>query len=130
MKTEKYTLKFRKPLRIVMGDDIDPEEEFQAHCSNIQAWAENEYDTRILHRNLSFPLLKRLYQEGDVVARKVFKDEVAQRVGMGNSNTILFLCIEGYLEVFNGEEFDCLLEENKKNLNELREYLISKEKNL
>jgi len=114
----------------IMHFDIEPEEEFQAHCSNIQAWAENDYDTRILHRNLAFPLLKRLYQEGDVVARRVFKDEVAQRVGMGTNNTILFLCIEGYLEVFNGEEFDCLLEENKKNLNELRDYLISKEINL
>jgi len=37
---------------------IDSEIEFWAHCSNIQAWAENNYDTQMLHANLSFPLLK------------------------------------------------------------------------
>ena len=30
-------------------DEITPEEKFWAHCSNIQAWVENEYDSRILH---------------------------------------------------------------------------------
>ncbi|MFW9929455.1 MAG: hypothetical protein ACFFD1_08700, partial [Candidatus Thorarchaeota archaeon] len=39
---------------------IPPETEFWGHCSNIQAWADNNYDTRILHRNLAFPLLKAL----------------------------------------------------------------------
>ena len=37
---------------------ITKEQEFWAHCSNLQAWAENDYDTRLLHSNLSFPLLK------------------------------------------------------------------------
>ena len=36
---------------------IDPETEFWGHCSNLQAWAENGYDTRLLHSNLAFPLL-------------------------------------------------------------------------
>ena len=36
--------------------DISPETEFWGHCSNLQAWAENNYNTRILHRNLAFPL--------------------------------------------------------------------------
>ncbi|HEC41019.1 hypothetical protein LCGC14_0685730 [marine sediment metagenome] len=37
---------------------ILPEEEFTAHCSNLQAWVENHYNTDLLHRNLAFPLLK------------------------------------------------------------------------
>ena len=41
---------------------INSEMEFWAHCSNIQAWAENNYDTQMLHSNLSFPLLKKLNQ--------------------------------------------------------------------
>ena len=41
------------------GHLIDPKVEFQAHCSNIQVWAENDYDTRLLHSGLSFPLLKK-----------------------------------------------------------------------
>ena len=39
---------------------ISPETEFWAHCSNLQAWAENNYDTRLLHSNLVFHLLKKL----------------------------------------------------------------------
>ncbi len=38
--------------------NIDPETEFFGHCSNLQAWWEHGYDTRLLHRNLAFPLLK------------------------------------------------------------------------
>ncbi|MHA1334117.1 MAG: hypothetical protein ACTSPW_00030 [Promethearchaeota archaeon] len=35
--------------------NISPEEEFLMHCSNLQAWSENDYDICILHSNLSFP---------------------------------------------------------------------------
>ena len=37
--------------------DITPETEFLVHCSNLQVWAENGYDTKLLHSNLAFPLL-------------------------------------------------------------------------
>jgi len=30
---------------------IKPDEEFWAHCSNLQTWAEHGYDTRLLHYN-------------------------------------------------------------------------------
>ena len=56
-----------------VGNRISPKEEFMGHCSNLQAWVENGYDTRILHRNLAFPLLKRLTAVGDPLAKKVFK---------------------------------------------------------
>jgi len=36
---------------------LAPEAEFWAHCSNLQVWSENDYDTRLLHSNLAFPLL-------------------------------------------------------------------------
>ncbi|MFX0012812.1 MAG: hypothetical protein ACFE9R_21045 [Candidatus Hermodarchaeota archaeon] len=39
---------------------IPPETEFWGHCSNMQVWAENDYDTRLLHSNLAFPLLEKL----------------------------------------------------------------------
>ncbi|MFW9879212.1 MAG: DNRLRE domain-containing protein, partial [Candidatus Thorarchaeota archaeon] len=39
---------------------ITPEEEFRAHCSNIQAFFENGLNTDILHTNIAFPLLKEL----------------------------------------------------------------------
>ncbi|GAG56050.1 unnamed protein product, partial [marine sediment metagenome] len=48
---------------------ITPEQEFWAHCSNLQTWAEHHYDTRLLHSNISFPLLRRLTEAGDPVAK-------------------------------------------------------------
>ena len=57
---------------------IPPEAEFWAHCSNLQVWVENEYDTRLLHRNLAFPLLKELSDKGDPLAKVKFKEEIAK----------------------------------------------------
>ena len=54
--------------------DISPNDEFWGHCSNLQAWSEYNYDTRILHRNLAFPLLKKLTEVGDPKAKKLFKN--------------------------------------------------------
>ena len=62
---------------------ITPEQEFRGHCSNLQAWVENNYDTRILFRNLTFPLLKELVNAGDPKAKKVFKEEIAMRLESG-----------------------------------------------
>ena len=59
--------------------DITPEEEFWGHCSNLQAWTENDYDTSLLHSNISFPLLYKLAEEGDIKARKIFKEEMVKR---------------------------------------------------
>ena len=92
--------------RIVHGftHDIQPEEEFRGHCSNIQAWAENDYNTCILHSNLAFPLLKRLTEVGDPKARKVFKDEIAKRYEMGDERFRYHLEEMGYLKYLTEEE--------------------------
>ena len=47
---------------------LTPEEEFIGHCSNIEAWVENDYNPDILHSNLSVPLLTKLCGE----ERKIF----------------------------------------------------------
>ncbi len=36
---------------------LTPEEEFKGHCSNLQAWAENGYDYRLLDTKLSIPII-------------------------------------------------------------------------
>jgi len=82
---------------------IDPETEFWGHCSNLQAWAEHDYDTRILKRNLAFPLLKKLTEIGDPIAKRVFKEEIAKRIEMGDEKTILYLLIEDYLKYIENE---------------------------
>lgn len=75
---------------------ITPEQEFWAHCSNVQMWAENDYDTRLMHSNLSFPLLKELVDAGDPKAIKVFKEEIAKRFELGSPNVMLYLIKQGY----------------------------------
>ena len=51
--------------------NILPEVEFWGHCSNLQVWAEQDYDTRFIHSNLAFPLLKKLTEVGDLKASKI-----------------------------------------------------------
>lgn len=91
--------------------DITPETEFWGHCSNIQAWAENNYNTCILHRNLAFPLLRKLAEAGDIKAKRVYKDEIASRFSSGHITVMLYLLNEGYLKAFNREEIDTLMED-------------------
>ena len=92
---------------------IKPEELFWGHCSNLQAWYENNCDSRILHSNLSFPLLKRLTIAGDIKAKKVFKDEIAKRL-LGDYIPIKrFLIEEDYLSYLNADELDIVLKSYK-----------------
>lgn len=88
---------------------IAPEQEFWGHCSNLQAWVENNYDTRILHSNLAFPLLKKLVDVGEPKAKRVFKEEIAKRFLMGNATVTRYLIHENYLDYFNREELNAIL---------------------
>ncbi|MGV9198944.1 MAG: leucine-rich repeat domain-containing protein [Promethearchaeia archaeon] len=89
---------------------ISSEVEFWAHCSNIQAWEENEYDTRILHRNLAFPLLKRLTEAGDPIARRVFREEIARRLASNHPTVIKYLINENFLGYLTEEEWEGLID--------------------
>jgi len=88
--------------------NIPPEEEFWGHCSNIQAWVENDYNTKLLHRNIAFPLLKKLTEVGDPVAKNVFKEEIIYRLEEGNFNVMRYLLKRGYLKNFSREEIEIL----------------------
>ncbi len=85
--------------------NISPEVEFWGHCSNLQVWYENDYNTRLLHSNLAFSLLQKLYESGDPLAKKRYKEEIAERFMSGNKNIQSFLRDEGYLDVLSREEF-------------------------
>ncbi|NVM54291.1 MAG: hypothetical protein HWN66_11370 [Candidatus Helarchaeota archaeon] len=88
--------------------NIDPKTEFWGHCSNIQAWVENNYDTRLLHSNLSFPLLKKLTEVGDPVAKKYFKEEIARRYSSGYQPVKEYLLHAGYLHFLDENELESI----------------------
>jgi len=83
---------------------ISPEEEFWGHCSNLQAWYEHKYDTRLLRGNLAFPLLESLMNNGDPLAKIVFKEEIIKRIKNGYHPVIKFLIEKGFLSYFSNEE--------------------------
>ena len=88
--------------------NITPEEEFQAHCSNIQAWAENNYDSRILHRNLAFPFLRKLADAGDLRAKHMFQEEIIKRFNHGYFRIMVFLLNNNYFSYLDVEQFEHL----------------------
>lgn len=84
---------------------ITPEAEFWGHCSNIQVWAEYEYDTKLLHRELAFPLLFRLTNAGDLKAKSAIKKEILKRFEKNYLPVIFYLLVEDYPKyVFTEEE--------------------------
>ena len=105
---------------------IPSETEFWGHCSNLEAWAENNYDTRILHRNLAFPLLKKLTSAGDPLAKRVFKEEIAKRIQSGYPSVINYLILSGYLTDFTKEELDTLVSLLSESLKEQFWILLGK----
>ena len=111
--------------------DISPEEEFRGHCSNIQAWAENDYNTCILHSNIAFPMLKKLTEVGDPRARRVFNEEIARRYEMGDEKFRFNLKEIGYLKYLTEEELLTLMEVAGEKLNHNKNrYMKSRENSL
>lgn len=84
---------------------IPPKVEFWGHCSNIQVWNENNYDTRLLHSNPAFPLLEELSDVGDPKALEIFKEEIAKRLESGTSSVIQFLIEQNYTRYLSREEY-------------------------
>ena len=91
--------------------EINSKTEFWGHCSNLQVWCEHDYDTRFLHSNLSFPLLIKLAEVGDPIAKKIFKEEIAKRFESGYPTVITCIIEEGLLDYLNSEERMYLIEQ-------------------
>jgi tetratricopeptide (TPR) repeat protein len=89
---------------------IHPKDIFKGHCSNLQVWAESSYDTRLLSKDLAFPILKRLSEAGDQIAITVFKDEIRKRLQSFHAPVQKYLVAEGYLNYFFGPEKEELYE--------------------
>ena len=87
---------------------LKPETEFWGHCSNLQAWTEYEYDTRLLDSRLAFPLLKRLTDAGDATAKSVFKEEIARRLRENTPSVQRYLIEQGYVDYLNPDELNAI----------------------
>lgn len=96
------------------GPFIPPEIEFWGHCSNLQVWFENDYNTRLIHSNLAFPLLEKLTEVGDPLAKKVFKEEIAKRFLSGHLPVMEYLRYQDYMDYLNEEEMEYVLDEALK----------------
>jgi len=91
---------------------INPENEFWGHCSNLQVWNEHEYDTRLLHSNLAFSLLRKLAEVGDPIANRVYKEEIVKRFESGYPSVIAYILEEELLTHLNSEERSYIIEQN------------------
>lgn len=92
------------------SDNFSPEEEFWGHCSSLQVWVENDYDTRLIDSRLAFPLLRKLAESGDIKARKALKDEIIYRIEAGRDSNILYILENNYLEIFTQSEISMIYE--------------------
>lgn len=102
---------------------IPPETEFWAHSSNLQTWYEHNYDSRLLHRNLAFPLLKRLTELGDPIAERAFREEIAKRLNSGYPAVVNYLIEEKYIDYLDRDEllFNLLFYEEAEVIRELEQ---------
>jgi len=94
-------------------EKIPPEVEFWGHCSNMQVWYESNYNTRLLHRWLAFPLLKELTEAGDPIAKKVFKEEIAKRYASGHPSVVKSLKNGGFMDYLTPEEIGAIIDDLK-----------------
>ncbi|KKM12032.1 hypothetical protein LCGC14_1720510 [marine sediment metagenome] len=103
---------------------ISPEEEFQGHCSNLQVWYENGYNNKLLKSNLAFPLLKKLSEVGDPLAKRIFKEEIFESFLIGASRTKLYLIQEEYERFLNNQEIYSLVEQIVQSNKIIDSYLV------
>lgn len=89
---------------------LTAEDVFWGHCSNLQAWAENNYDTRLIDSSLAFPILKRLTDLNAPQAKTKLKEEIINRFNSGYPSSMLFLINEDYLSCLNNQDRDNLMD--------------------
>jgi len=85
-----------------------PEEESEGHCSNLQAWVEHDYDTRLIDSRLAFPILRKLADKGDLKAKKFYKEELAYRLLEGHNSIFHYVQSCGFLRDYTMEELKTL----------------------
>jgi len=109
---------------------LTPEEEFQGHASNLQAWVENDYNPCILHSNLSFPLLRELIKHKDKKARIAFVEEITYRIL--NNPFKAYKILKNDFKYFTYEELKVVkdkLKDNKDFIEKMVESFLNNKRN-
>ncbi len=114
-----FTLE-REPPERINGEDVG-ELDFFVNCSNLQAWVEHDFDTRLLDYRLSYPLLKAL-GEINSRARMRYREELLERL-KASTNQNLWGYLNGLIdsEFEWQEKLDFLLPREREILEELVE---------
>jgi hypothetical protein len=86
---------------------LPPETLFWGLCSSLQAWAENNYDSRLLHVNLAFPIARALARAGDEDAKAMYEREVVTRWKSDFEPVQVYLAQGGFLRDLSPR---CLIE--------------------
>ncbi|TXT55577.1 MAG: hypothetical protein BAJALOKI2v1_650025 [Promethearchaeota archaeon] len=82
---------------------------FWVHCSNIQAWAEFGYNDKLMDNKFAFSLLKKLADEGDMIARKRISKMILDKFKTGIFMLTMFLLEEGFVKYLDDDEIDAIL---------------------
>jgi len=82
---------------------VSPEDEFWVHCSNIQVWAENNYDASLLNSPLAYNLLRKLVEVGDPKAKRALVVR-GEPINITNINVFVFKVGKETLKFLNREE--------------------------
>ncbi len=95
----------RAPMSENMDYEIDPELDFFVNCSNLQAWVEHDFNTRLLDYMLSFTLLEELVKRGYQRAKMRLKEEILERYYYGSEKVRDLIVEQGLLDYLTTEEY-------------------------
>jgi hypothetical protein len=98
--------------------NITAEQEFWAHCSNIQLWVEHDYDMSLIHSSLGYKLLKSLSNHNIQPVKKRYKNEIVKRFQIGHIESSFFLLAENFHKRFSKEEREQFFLRNNPKLKE------------
>lgn len=104
--------------------DILPQQIFWGHCSNLEFWAENHYDCKLLSSTIAFPLLKKLSEAGDSIAKKKFKEEIAKKFEIDYLPSMIFLVRNNYLKYLSKDELQYVIQGVKKRNRLIYDFLV------
>jgi hypothetical protein len=87
---------------------LTPETEFWAHCSNLQAWAENNYSPVLLDFRLAEPILKELVIAGDFLAKEQVDRSEEKNLENGDIDTWYWYIKSKSFYILSEEQFEKL----------------------